>query len=290
MGAVRADDDRGQRIELAQPARRIVSWVPSDTYTLARLCGAARLVGRTRYCVEPQPEVAAVEVIGGALDPDVERVAALAPDLLVANREDNRRRDVERVEAAGIPVLVSHPTTVAAGLDPARRLAALCDTSEAEGAELLEQGGALLAGRSQSSAPPLRTLIPIWLDPLVVVGPGTFADDLLRRLGCENVAAGWAAPSEPVSDGRRSYPKGKLADLAEARPQLVLLPDEPYSFTDEQAREIGEACAGGSPAGLPLVRRCSGKDLFWYGLWALERLARLERLVGDVRSLLSPPR
>ena len=149
-------DDRGRQIELPSAPSRIVSLVPSDTYSLARLGRAALLVGRTRYCVEPRGRIDHAEIVGGVLDPDVPRIVALGPDVVVANLEDNRQRDVERLEAAGIPVLVSHPTTVRAGLDHAVRLHRLCGGDAGAFHPVLAQASEALAQATPPSMGPRR--------------------------------------------------------------------------------------------------------------------------------------
>jgi ABC-type Fe3+-hydroxamate transport system substrate-binding protein len=280
-------DDRGRTLLLPSPPSRIVSLVPSDTYTLVRLGGAARLVGRTRYCVEPQGATDHAEVVGGVLDPDIPQIVALRPDVVVANQEDNRRADVERLEAAGIPVLVSHPTTVRAGLEHAARLHRLCAGGLRERLPVLEQAAEALAKVTVPPGPPLRTLVPIWQGPLVAVGPGTFADDLLSILGATNVAASCVSPDD--RRGPVAYPRLELGAVAAAAPELVLLPDEPYCFTDADAERLRSACAEGQGQRGALIRRCSGKDLFWYGLGALDGLPRLGRLLTAARAELSTP-
>jgi len=89
---------------------RVVSLVPSLTELVWGLSPHA-LVGRTRFCTEPE-EVRTVAAVGGTKNPDVAAIAALAPDLVIANREENRREDVEALRLAGLDVLVTDPNTV----------------------------------------------------------------------------------------------------------------------------------------------------------------------------------
>src|SRR5262245_61122288 len=95
---VHTRDDRGRALRWLEPPRRIVSLVPSDTYSLVRLGAKARLVGRTRYCIAPEGEVEDIPVVGGTKDADVDRIIALDPDLVVANQEENTKQDIERLE------------------------------------------------------------------------------------------------------------------------------------------------------------------------------------------------
>src|SRR5690606_2804454 len=91
----------------------IVSLVPSITDLVVWLGAGDRLAGRTRFCVEPRGQIEAVPVVGGTKDPDIEAIAEGKPALVLANREENRREDVEALRQAGIDVLVTDPNSVA---------------------------------------------------------------------------------------------------------------------------------------------------------------------------------
>ncbi len=108
---------------LARTPRTIVSLVPSDTYSLVRLGVADRIVGRTRYCVEPAEVVAKIPEFGGTKDANTDAIVDLFPDLVIANQEENSRRDLERITKAGIAVYVSFPKTVGEGLSHLSRTA-----------------------------------------------------------------------------------------------------------------------------------------------------------------------
>src|SRR5881409_3998695 len=109
-------DAEGVALELPAPPRRIVSLIPSTTELLCALGLADALVGVTVYCVEPRDVVRGKTRVGGEKDPDLAAIRALAPDLVVANVEENRREDVAALRAAGIAVWVTYPRTVAEGL------------------------------------------------------------------------------------------------------------------------------------------------------------------------------
>ncbi len=257
--------------------RRIVSLVPSDSYTLARLGAADRLVGRTSYCVAPD-EILAVEAVGGTKDADVDRIVALAPDLVVANQEENRKLDIERLEAAGVPVLLSFPCTVEAGLAHAERLAALMPSIDNRA--LLAELRARYQSHARADRPAVRTFVPIWMDPLMTANGETFLSDALELAGGVNVFADRRRRyplradlglREPVpAEGRDTrYPRVTLAEVAARRPELVLLPDEPHEFT------AADAAVFAALPGPPAIRFVDGKSLMWYGIRALEDLDAL---------------
>jgi ABC-type Fe3+-hydroxamate transport system substrate-binding protein len=220
--------------------RRVVSLVPSLTESVASL-DPGPLVGVTRWCSHPAGLRA--ERIGGTKNPDVARIVALAPDVVLANEEENRPADLAALRAAGLPVW----TTRVRGLDEAftslhRMLTIACGLPRPGWLDRAEAAwrGAAPAG------PGVRCVVPIWRRPWMVLGRDTFAGDLLRRLGADNLYA----------DHAERYPAVPLAELLAADPQLVVLPDEPYRFTAED----GPEAFPGLPAAL-----VSGRHLTWYG-------------------------
>ena len=232
-------DDLGHPLSLASPPQRIISLVPSLTEALA-VTVPERLAGATDWCTHP----AGLDVprVRGTKNPDRAAIIRLRPDLVVANREENRRFDVEHLRAAGIPVWVTEIETVGQGLSSLRRLfTEVLSVAEPDW---------LRAAASEWAGPPAhparRTIVPIWRDPWMVVGARTFAGDMLTRLGLAHVFAG--SPDR--------YPKHELASLLAAGPELVVLPDEPYLFT-----------AGDGPEAFPGIAAAlvSGRSLTWYG-------------------------
>jgi ABC-type Fe3+-hydroxamate transport system substrate-binding protein len=232
-------DDLGHPLSLTSPPRRIVSLVPSLTEALA-VTVPGRLVGATDWCIRPAD--LDVTRVRGTKNPNRTAIVELRPDLVVANREENRRHDVEHLRAAGIPVWVTEIETVDAALCSLRRLFT-------DALSVPEPSWMQAAEREWSAPPalpPLRTIVPVWRDPWMVVGARTFAGDMLTRLGLAHVFA--------CSPGR--YPKHELADLIAAEPSLVVLPDEPYLFTPSDGPEAFPGVAAA------LV---SGRSLTWYG-------------------------
>jgi ABC-type Fe3+-hydroxamate transport system substrate-binding protein len=286
-------DDRGRKSEWSEAPARIVSLVPSDTYTLVRLGLGARLVGRTRYCVEPAADVAAIPVVGGTKDADVDAIIALAPDVVIANQEENTRSDLEKLEAAGLRVFVSFPKTVAAGLAHVARLALLCRVEQEPAVKALVAAGyhALRAAEAaRETRPARRTFVPIWMDPLMTIHGDTFISDVLALVGATNVFAsrerryplaadlGGATPLSPERVGERDtrYPRVTLDEVTASQPELVLLPDEPHPFSEADAAVFR---ALPIPAAKDAVRFCDGKDLMWYGARTIEGLSRLAAFV-----------
>ncbi len=232
-------DDHGTAVELPRAPRRVVSLVPSLTEALA-VTVPDRLVGATDWCTHP----AGLDVprVRGTKNPDRAAIAALAPDLVIANREENRQLDVQRLREAGVPVWVTVIESLDEALTSMRRLfAEVLDVAEPDWLRT-----AAAEWSRPAPEPALQVAVPIWRDPWMVVGSRTFAGDVLARLGLRNAFA---------DDGQR-YPRVDPDDLRARDLDLVLLPDEPYVFT-----------ADDGPEAFPDVRSVliSGRDLTWYG-------------------------
>jgi len=280
---IRVVDALGSPVELEGAPRRIVSLVPSETSSVAWLGGIDRLVGRTRYCVEPAA-VAAVAEVGGTKDADVDAVRALEPDLVLANQEENARPVVEAMIAAGLPVHVSFPRTVAQSTEYLRTLATLMDVP-VDVAPI----EAAVARCAPSKA--VRVFVPIWRDPWMTFDGGAFASDLLDLVGAVNVFADRPRRYPLAADlGKRKalegdrvkgrdtrYPRVTLEEVAARQPELILLPDEPYEFGAVDAEALRALGTGAAIAAV------NGRDLFWYGARTTTGIDALRELVDAHR-------
>ncbi|KFG76433.1 helical backbone metal receptor [Streptomyces mutabilis] len=230
---------------------RVVSLVPSLTEAVARTVPGA-LAGATDWCTHPA-DLDVVRV-GGTKNPKTDRILALAPDLVVANEEENRAPDLDALRAAGVEVLVTEVRTVAQAFTQLDRVITACGAPARP--RWLDEAQAAWSGLPR---PGRRTtaVVPIWRRPWMVLGRDTFAGDVLARLGVDHL---YAAHTE-------RYPQVSLEELRAARPDLVVLPDEPYRFTADDGPEAfpGLPCA--------LV---DGRSLTWYG----PSLAEAPRVLG----------
>jgi ABC-type Fe3+-hydroxamate transport system substrate-binding protein len=237
-------------VVLAAPPRRIVSLVPSLSELVCVLGGADRLVGVTRYCTEPSQVVAALPKLGGTKTPDLEAVVELAPDLVLVNAEETRREDFQALTDAGLNVFVSFPRSLAEAERGMERLG-----------EVLGAGGAARAIAAEIAAaraqpPPVRKRVfcPIWRKPWMSFNHDTYASDLLRCCGGDNVCAGRS----------ERYPLVELHAIAQAGPEVILLPDEPYPFSERHRDTLGEL-SHTSAVRHGRVHFVDGKALSWYG-------------------------
>jgi ABC-type Fe3+-hydroxamate transport system substrate-binding protein len=231
---------------------RLVSLCPSLTELVFDLGRGADLVGRTKFCVHPADGVRQVESVGGTKNPKVERIVALAPDLVLLNEEENRREDAEALHAAGLRLHTSMPRDADETAAMVRDLGRALD--RADDAERIAADIERRAGRVRAAAhgrPPVRFAYLIWRRPWMAVGGDTFVSALLALPGGVNVLA----------DGPERYPTVEPAALAAATPDLVLLSSEPFPFEPAHADEL--AALTGVPR--DRFRLVDGELLSWHG-------------------------
>jgi ABC-type Fe3+-hydroxamate transport system substrate-binding protein len=226
---------------------RIVSLVPSVTETLT--AWGIEPIGCTRFCERPD----LVEV-GGTKNPDLAAIVELRPDIVVVDRQENRREDAEMLAASAVTV-VDLDVRSLDGLD--EQLALLAAAAGVEPARLdLPR---------PVDGPRVRAFVPIWRRPWMTIGASTYGSSLLSHLGVDNVFA----------DAATDYPTVDLDDVRGRSVDVVLAPSEPYAFTDVHVAEL---------TGIAPVIRVDGQDLFWWGARTPDAITRLAAAVSE------PPR
>ncbi|WP_343704457.1 helical backbone metal receptor [Chitinophaga sp.] len=236
-------DQLGRAVEIPAPPQRIISVVPSQTELLYHL--GATVQGITKFCVHPAAWFRSITRVGGTKQLDLERIAALQPDLVIANREENEKEQIEAL-ATSFPVWVSDIH----GLDDAcRMVTSLGDILQRQAAaqdirRQIENGFREL----QPLAAPVPAAYFIWRNPWMVAGGDTFINEMMDRCGFRNVFA----------DLPR-YPTLGLAQLAASGCRLVLLSSEPYPFREKHIAEIQEYLPDAE------VLLVDGEMFSWYG-------------------------
>lgn len=235
---------------MTQVARRVVSLVPSSTETLVAL--GADVVACTRFCEQP-----GIPHVGGTKNPDIDAIVALRADVVVLDREENRLEDHDALVASGVDVYVSDVRSV----DDA--LAVVDDLAELIG---LDRASGSMTGRRIDAIVPFgwTAFVPIWRRPWMSIGSATYGASVLDRLGVD-VVTGAAGLQYPVVD---------LAEMGERAPEVVIVPSEPYDFTELHLDELRTAFP---QARIVLV---DGQDLFWWGIRTPEAITRLARALA----------
>ena len=274
LAPINLTDDLGFRVELKSPPRRIISLVPSWTETLFAMGLGEHVVGVTKFCVEPADGVASIAKIGGTKNPDLRAIVKLEPDFVIANAEENRREDVEKMRTHGVAVFTTYPKTIPGAVESILKLGkALGKESEADtmAREIVRNVSGIEASVGVWSKLPFRVFCPIWKNPWMAFNADTYAHDVLRMLGFNNIYA---------SAGER-YPRTTLAEALDLRPDFVLLPDEPYEFGPRDVEELKPLLP---PALSRRVVVINGRDLHWYGAHMVTGLKSLAELLARMRA------
>lgn len=243
-------DGVGRPVRLARRPERIISLVPSQTELLVELGVGDRLVGRTRYCIHPREKLAAVTDVGGTKRVELEKVEALRPDLLLAEKEENPRELVEALEDYA-PVYVTDVVSIPSAIAMCRDVGALVGQPD-EGRSLADAIQAAMDGARAIVERPERVLYLIWRKPWMAASEGTFIHSCLEHIGFQN-----AAP--PAPGGAARYPELDADAFRRLDPERVLLSSEPFPFKETHAQEIREI--------LPRARVefVDGELFSWYG-------------------------
>jgi ABC-type Fe3+-hydroxamate transport system substrate-binding protein len=272
MAWLQIADELGFRVELQCPPKRIVSLVPSWTETLFAFGLGARLVGITRFCVAPAATTS-IAKIGGTKNPKIEAIVDLTPDLVIANAEENRREDIERLRDVGIPVFTTYPRTIGSAVESIMKLGTVVDCAPEANAiarGIVREVSVIETELGAWTKLRFRAFCPIWKNPWMTFNADTYAHDVLRMLGFNNIFA---------SAGDR-YPSTTIEQAIALRPDFVLLPDEPYEFRAKDVDELKPLLPPGLSRRLVLI---NGRDLHWYGVHMLTGLKSLAALLARVR-------
>lgn len=238
---------------LDYPPRRVISLVPSLTESLFDLGLGDRLIAVTDYCTRPAAGVSTLPKVGGTKTPVLERIIALHPDLVMMNDEENRREDAEALHKAGVPLWITGPRTVQDVLNLLWQIMEVFDyavmAARVREIERVYDVTRLAAEASKA----VRVFVPIWRDPWMTFNADTYAHDVLRVCGGYNVFAG----------STLRYPSVTLDEVVAAQPEMILLPDEPYPFSDA---DVAEFTGLEIPAArLGHIYRLDGSLLTWHG-------------------------
>jgi iron complex transport system substrate-binding protein len=202
-------DDRGTTVRLESEPRRVVSLAPSLTEVVFLLGQEGKLVGVTRYCNYPL-QARALPKVGGIADPDIERIVAAAPDLVLCTTDGNPREKVRVLEEMGIPCCPAGPLRIYAAIERVGALLGAGGRARRETAALRVR--AATASRATGDPAPV-VLFTVSTSPVIAAGGGTFMDELLRLAGGKNAASSFS--------GR--YPRLSVEDLLGARPDLIFV-------------------------------------------------------------------
>lgn len=242
------------------PPQRIVSLVPSQTELLAELGLENEVVGITKFCVHPRNWFESKPRVGGTKTLNFAKIAALKPDLIIGNKEENERAQIEQL-AKQYPVWMSDVATLGDAYDMIQRVGELVGKAD-EAKKLIEKIQTSFAVQSQTSnVQRHKVAYFIWRKPWMVAGRGTFIDEMLRVAGFENVFS-----------HKSRYPEITFEELEKAGPEVILLSSEPYPFSEKHCAAFREVCP------VATIQLVDGEMFSWYGSRLLHAAAYFRKL------------
>ncbi len=266
-----------------QPPRRIVSLVPSLTESLFDLGLGETVIGITDYCIYPADNLQSLPRVGGPKNPRVDDILTLKPDLVLANLQENPPQTVDALESAGVAVLVTFPKTVRQALDVLWMLTGLYHSQTAAARlETLEYTLEWIRSASYEDVNQ-RYFCPIWQDVTtsgirwwMTFNQDTYIHDLLSLVGGINIFSerdrrypldadlGKTSPENP-GDRDVRYPRVTKEEIIQGEPELILLPSEPFAFTEKHKGEIEDYMGETSAVRNGRVYLVDGSLLTWHG-------------------------
>ncbi|UCG52731.1 MAG: ABC transporter substrate-binding protein [Candidatus Latescibacterota bacterium] len=220
-------DDLGNGLVLLKRPERIISLVPSITETLVELGAGELLVGVTDYCIHPKQVVAGIPKVGGTKGFSPEKIDALGPDLVIANKEENRKDQIDALRER-YNVYVTYPRTVTQAMKTVQALGSLT-RADAKACEIAQTCDRIIASTNRVTlGTQIETACMVWRDPWMAVGTDTYVSGLLEVFGFRNVFV----------HSRERYPKTTLDEIVARRPEVVILPSEPYEFGESDVSEV----------------------------------------------------
>lgn len=250
-------DQLGRNILISGTPKRIISLVPSITELIVDLGLEQSLVGRTKFCVHPKNILKPIPIVGGTKQLHIDRIATLEPDLIIANKEENAKEQIEAL-VKNYTVWISDIPTFEAALGMIAGLGKIF-RKEAQSGRIVQQSRQLQ--QHLKIEPPKKVAYLIWRNPYMTIGKDTYIHDMLRLTGFDNV----------YGDFTR-YPTITLTDLKQRQPDMLLLSSEPFPFKQKHIEEL----ANDFPA-IPIVL-VDGEAFSWYGTRFLKTFEYLRDL------------
>jgi len=255
-------DQLGRTVNLQGIPKRIISLVPSQTELLFYLGLDEEIAGITRYCIHPADKFKTKPKVGGTKQLDIAKIRSLQPDLIIANKEENERSQVEELQDL-FPVWISNISNLQDALDMINGVGELVGKSTE--AQLLSKQINQQFNNTTIKPSGLRAAYFIWRKPYMVAGKGTFIDHMLQKCGLTN-----------VFDLDR-YPEVYAATIVDANPDVILLSSEPYPFKERHIAEF--------KALLPsaIIKIVDGEMFSWYGSRLLQAPKYFDELSSQLK-------
>ncbi len=267
----------GRKVEFTFPPKRIISLVPSQTELLYDLGLAESVVGITKFCIHPQEWFKTKTRVGGTKKINLEKIKELSPDLIIGNKEENEKSQIEElmkipINKGGkgdlIPIWMSDIKNIEDALEMINSIGEITNT-EIKAKEIsssIKKDFDKLQLKLKTIKP-LRTLYLIWAKPYMSVGSDTFIGNILSIAQFENV----------ITSSKR-YPELTEEEIRKLNPEIILLSSEPYPFKEKHIAELSKICPNAK------IKLVDGELFSWYGSRLLQASSYLENIVFDIHS------
>jgi len=237
-------DQLGRTVTLPHPPKRIISLVPSITELLYDLGLFEQLIGRTKFCVHPKEELKVIPKIGGTKNVSIDRVIALQPDLIIANKEENDKSQIEQL-SQHFPVWISDVANFTAAMEMIDTLGIIV-AKEMAAQQIIKDSIHLL--QQLKTQEKRNAAYLIWQKPYMTIGQDTYIHDMLQHVGYENVFG-----------EQTRYPSFTLEALKNRQPAIILLSSEPFPFKQKHIEELALIFPS-TP-----IQLVDGEAFSWYG-------------------------
>jgi ABC-type Fe3+-hydroxamate transport system substrate-binding protein len=239
-------DQTGRKVTVPDNPKRIISVVPSQTELLYDLGLRDEVVGITKFCIHPQEWFHGKTRVGGTKKLDIEKIKFLNPDLIIANKEENTREQIEELIKL-FPVWISDVKTLAEALNMIHYLGTII-SRESEAKDIIIKIYEQFKRLSIQSYGK-KVVYLIWKEPYMTVNADTFINDMIKRCGWENAFA-----NHP-----KRYPEITIEDIQKAQPDIILLSSEPYPFKEKHCQELNKLLPDST------INLIDGELFSWYG-------------------------
>jgi ABC-type Fe3+-hydroxamate transport system substrate-binding protein len=256
-------DQAGRKIFIPTLPQRIISLVPSQTELLYDLGLDQSITGITKFCIHPDPWFRSKQRIGGTKNPDIKLIRELSPDLIIGNKEENRKEDIEVLEGFA-PVWLSDVNTLGDALEMITQLGCITERRDASTSIAINISNAFRQLKPFPGKAAVAYLI--WKDPYMVAASNTFINDMLLQCGFQNVFA-----------DKTRYPGVTIDELAEAACDFIFLSTEPYPFTHTHVTSINEKIPSSK------VILVDGEYFSWYGTRLLSSPGYFQTLIDNLQ-------
>ena len=256
-------DQLQRTIHLPTIPKKIISLVPSQTELLYHLGLEEEVIGITKFCVHPEKWYGAKKKIGGTKNLKLDVIEELKPDLIIANKEENTKEDIEYL-ASKFPVWISDVGNLKQAIEMIKSVGLLVDKEE--NANLICQAIKIHFADLKLKLNK-KVAYVIWNEPLMLAGEDTFIGDMLRKMGLKNV----------LKDKSLRYPEISLEELKLLKPELIFLSSEPFPFKEKHKLDFAAQIPNSK------VFLVDGEAFSWYG----SHLLKSPHYFSDLASIIA---